>query len=1135
MPRAAKVSVEEALTAICELSEDLKDGSLPPYTHEFYQKVSQLLNRNWSAHNVYTNLRENRRSLKTEVFKKLGIKEPSKTSSNVECESQELINFYSDDDDDDDDADDGVDSDEINNSFSELFKTKDSEIFNMCLINELWEKMKPVCKIYNGKEFLVLTPGVWTDIVADEFWKEFRIPCAFTFRYCKVSENPEKIYVKIQGRCKSKECNNEFLGFIEEKPIPGSDVWMKVNCKDTRQNSHEEMKRQLRNKKRQDIGKEVITEGASNYRRKLAKKIQNLGDVEAPVLYKNDVIRKLIQETNDKKLGVDAKDGNDVQKILTKLKYSPQYAGTIHEIGNDKFFLIYFLPEQVFVYKEYCRLFKYYITVCIDSTGSLALPLQIAENIKSPHIFLYEIVINFLGVTLSVGQLLSASQTTNKILFFLNEWLTSVDIKPKEVVCDYSRALLGAISRSFNHLSIKEYIQDCFYVLQKQNDKIMNDISFIRIDVAHLVAIFCKQKYFASRTQAVKDFLIRCVALMISCDELEKFREILLLTLRISVHQYGGQMLNSTDPSPAEDARIKLLDFIGCATHDAIDLIPKEDSPEFKLLIEKLSVSGLNPNKQDLFLNEEPESAECIKTWINAIKLEAEKNKKTVYSMPNPYYLPGFFNHLCNMSKEFPLWTAVMKNSFDSNYIRPSSCYVEGDFNQLKNNILKHVHGPLRVDKLFKIHYEALKGQSVLASAKITQVLMLPKNTVTNPRQILYKYQQNEKQENNENQQSSISNTLLSFDEHVPQSPIMNGSKIFNTSNVNNVVDSNDNSSSILLNNESFVKASTTQNLNAECNWNTDDLHEFENWRNKGKHDDFLVFCSSENNSKVNKVLKKDEEKKKRPLETTERKPSKYFRKFPEIHSHHDIASAFNKQFTTSSKHWLLINGSRFTKPLIIDDRRYFLKNTCQFDAIMQILLTSVMEVLEYSMHTENSNNSSCQFVHMLLKSGADISKAINVYNARCLILVDFEKRNNKSDTEIESPKMLKSINVFSNVADMWEFIMKDEPSAYRMINCKCGNSEMEEVPYFYLNPKIIAKNGFKALQEALTDTWGNVPLENCKCGQKPFKSLNLNAHIFIDGDVRKLDGKATPQTCKASELPRYITLYGSKFRLVLK
>ena len=108
---------------------------------------------------------------------------------------------------------------------------------------------------------------------------------------------------------------------------------------------------------------------------------------------------------------------------------------------------------------------KYALTY---STAILARALKILDNIISPVIFLFEIVINFYGITVSVGQMLSASQDTNTILYWLNKWLVSVGIKPKEAVSDYSKALLGGISLSFNNLTLEDYMRECFLFLTNQ-------------------------------------------------------------------------------------------------------------------------------------------------------------------------------------------------------------------------------------------------------------------------------------------------------------------------------------------------------------------------------------------------------------------------------------------------------------------------------------------------------------------------------------------------------------------------------------------------------------------------------------------------------------------------------------------
>ena len=109
------------------------------------------------------------------------------------------------------------------------------------------------------------------------------------------------------------------------------------------------IKRQLCNHKREVLAKQAQKEGAANIRRKIAAKEQNLGDVEAPILYSSEVFHKLIQEYNDKELGINSKDGNNPVLILQQLKHKPPYAGCIRQIAIDKYHVQYIMAEQIFV------------------------------------------------------------------------------------------------------------------------------------------------------------------------------------------------------------------------------------------------------------------------------------------------------------------------------------------------------------------------------------------------------------------------------------------------------------------------------------------------------------------------------------------------------------------------------------------------------------------------------------------------------------------------------------------------------------------------------------------------------------------------------------------------------------------
>lgn len=112
--------------------------------------------------------------------------------------------------------------------------------------------------------------------------------------------------------------------------------------------------------------------------------------------------------------------------------------------------------------------------------------------------------------------------------------------------------------------------------------------------MAHLIQIFCR------------------VALMGSCDDFNQFHECLLSTLIVLIHLYDGKKLKSTLPSPAEEARLHLLQLMPREEHKAMKLIPEEDSEEFQNSIKKLCASGFDPNDSQCFLNEDVDVGEHI-------------------------------------------------------------------------------------------------------------------------------------------------------------------------------------------------------------------------------------------------------------------------------------------------------------------------------------------------------------------------------------------------------------------------------------------------------------------------------------------------------------------------------------------
>jgi len=138
----------------------------------------------------------------------------------------------------------------------------------------------------------------------------------------------------------------------------------------------------------------------------------NVGDPEPPHLPNNSVLRKAKQERQDINLG--ANHETDPVKNIFKVKYE-LYAGTIHSIALDPFFVHYWTVEQVAIYMQYPN----YIS--IDATGSLVKKLKLPNGELSSHIYLYQIVCKTPTAKMPVFQMLSAAQHTNAILYWLFE------------------------------------------------------------------------------------------------------------------------------------------------------------------------------------------------------------------------------------------------------------------------------------------------------------------------------------------------------------------------------------------------------------------------------------------------------------------------------------------------------------------------------------------------------------------------------------------------------------------------------------------------------------------------------------------------------------------------------------------
>lgn len=173
---------------------------------------------------------------------------------------------------------------------------------------------------------------------------------------------------------------------------------------------------------------------------------------------------------------------------------------------------------------------------------------------------------------------------------------------------------------------------------------------------------------------------------------------------------------------------------------------------------------------------------------------------------------------------------------------------------------------------------------------------------------------------------------------------------------------------------------------------------------------------------------------------------------------------------------------------------------------MIQILATSAKDSPEYFNHIAKSTNPTCKILLFLERETED-----TVYDQRCSILKDFIDPAKPPTKEREIVKSQinheRVINCFSNLLDMWSYLMSKEPSIFRLSRCLCGHENTEEVSYLRVNHKTINECGFKALQKCLLNE------ENCnkQCDKKDCDffsqsvKLQYNSHIIIETDVRDM------------------------------
>lgn len=678
MPKENKLTVDAAVAILIQFSNYFCNNKLPDYSDSIWKQMSKRCENAWSAHNWWVNVKYNRREIYSLARHKMSLDMPD-PSMNItiftEGDKDESINFN-------------------NFSFDSTCENKDTW-FDLILNSNEWEQIKPL-KSGNKRSIYSLRPWIWTNVVADAFYRQYRLPCVYTFVRGNVhTSSQRKHYIKIIGSCKSKTCGNIFKGIVDTEPSAStSELWIRVKTRDTRSQTHEILQRPGEKRKRAD--KAAITEGCSNLRKRMVGKNLRLRDVDAPIIPSLDVLRHAKKEVIDEELDSKKIKGEDVIQAIYRLNFENPYKGSIAAISYLPLKVCYGTDEQISVYQQYHNMHKNVSSISIDITGSVVRKLKRSLDTKSVHIFLYVIAIHFDNMSLSVYQLLTESQETETIEHWLKMWLRMVKFrKPTQVVIDYSRAMLLACSKAFNDITIKKYIEICFNAVSAGEHVSREWIStYIRVDVAHIIHMVCRWPVLKSHPlRPVRDFYIRCIALMIDCQSYQAFVEIFSLTCIVALQYYQDSAVSvklaDQRIKTAEQSREKLESLIKEHPTDIDNYLQIIDSNNDQLNDDVYEVGDNNMKINEFFEN--------IKTAAQSAIQEGKNN--------NIFYLPKLIDRLLKIAKEFPLWTGVCIPFYTSH---PTTSYCERTFLDIKKDMFKNYSLPQGVDNFVKIHLRDL-------------------------------------------------------------------------------------------------------------------------------------------------------------------------------------------------------------------------------------------------------------------------------------------------------------------------------------------------------------------------------------------------------------------------------------------
>lgn len=544
----------------------------------------------------------------------------------------------------------------VTESFSGQFDMKDDIIFKI-----VRQSTKHRNKIIEKD----MVESGWTSKLAIFLFENTKVSCKFQFKHIWILNNG---IVSTKGRCECKSFaeikSNQNILDVEISNIDNN--FKHTHKYQVRGEFKKNLAEKLKCGSALSVGTDIITDFIPDN--------ESLPTSFVPVVPSGNALRILKHKSHKR-------EGDTIDIILDWKENA--YKNVITAVCNSPFYIFYRTKLQMAWYLTESK--KRNISISIDATGCVVRPPPQSQKMegsdKLKHVFLYSIMAKGASKSVPIAQMITQDQSSEFIGFFLEKTFKNQK-SPREVVCDESKALLKAITKTFtNCYNVENYISTCMSSLLNGTAP---PICSMRIDRSHFVKnITRKIKHKDTRK---RNFFRYVIGYLIQCDCFLAARNIILDFFTLILNENHGNDELGVE-LPAESAKKRLLSLI--SSHDAIDYTD--------------DVDGLESDDSDNNLNYDADVQ-----WIEEIIRQVTRNEsKSCHD--NLYFSPDDEAMFVKIFSSIVLWSNVTNSMFSSTTLTATSSDVESYFKSLKSGILRRKM--LSADEFLENHMKFINAE----------------------------------------------------------------------------------------------------------------------------------------------------------------------------------------------------------------------------------------------------------------------------------------------------------------------------------------------------------------------------------------------------------------------------------------